>query len=237
MFTRLAPRAVGQPGRGRGAGGAGRVPAAGDLAAGPRVRPAPGLDAGRPGRRDPGEPADPDRGDTTASPPRSRCPTGTWTPPGSGSSACWACTRAAPPTRYAAAALAGTSAGRGRRAAGRRCTAEGLLTETGHRRYGMHDLIRRYARDRAAADPRHRAPSRRWSGCWTTTSTPPPAPRPAWPARPGPALAARAPAGLPAAPDLADDAQALAWAAPSAPACSPASTTPPPPASTPGWSP
>jgi tetratricopeptide (TPR) repeat protein len=30
---------------------------------------------------------------------------------------------------------------------------EGLLTETGYRRYGMHDLIRRYARDRAAADP------------------------------------------------------------------------------------
>jgi tetratricopeptide (TPR) repeat protein/transcriptional regulator with XRE-family HTH domain len=30
---------------------------------------------------------------------------------------------------------------------------EGLLTEVGHRRYGMHDLIRRYARDRAQADP------------------------------------------------------------------------------------
>jgi len=30
---------------------------------------------------------------------------------------------------------------------------EGLLTETGHRRYGMHDLIRRYAQDLAAADP------------------------------------------------------------------------------------
>ena len=30
---------------------------------------------------------------------------------------------------------------------------EGLLTEASHRRYGMHDLIRRYARDRAAADP------------------------------------------------------------------------------------
>jgi tetratricopeptide (TPR) repeat protein len=30
---------------------------------------------------------------------------------------------------------------------------EGLLTETGYRRYGMHDLIRRYARDLAASDP------------------------------------------------------------------------------------
>jgi tetratricopeptide (TPR) repeat protein/transcriptional regulator with XRE-family HTH domain len=30
---------------------------------------------------------------------------------------------------------------------------EGLLTETGYRRYGQHDLIRRYARDRAAGDP------------------------------------------------------------------------------------
>ncbi len=31
--------------------------------------------------------------------------------------------------------------------------AERLLTETGHRRYGMHDLLRRYARDHAAAHP------------------------------------------------------------------------------------
>jgi DNA-binding SARP family transcriptional activator/DNA-binding XRE family transcriptional regulator len=30
---------------------------------------------------------------------------------------------------------------------------EGLLAETGHRRYGMHDLVRRYAWDLAAADP------------------------------------------------------------------------------------
>jgi tetratricopeptide (TPR) repeat protein len=53
---------------------------------------------------------------------------------------------------YAAAALAGT----GLREAARYLDAlhgEGLLTEAGYRRYGMHDLIRRYARDHAAADP------------------------------------------------------------------------------------
>ncbi len=54
---------------------------------------------------------------------------------------------------YAAAALAGSSL----QDAGRQLDAlhsEGLLTEAGHRRYGMHDLIRRYARDLAATiDP------------------------------------------------------------------------------------
>ncbi len=53
---------------------------------------------------------------------------------------------------YAAAALAGTSL----RESARLLDAlhgEGLLTEAGHRRYGMHDLIRSYARDLAAADP------------------------------------------------------------------------------------
>ena len=53
---------------------------------------------------------------------------------------------------YAAAALAGISL---REAAGQldALHGEGLLTETGHRRYGMHDLIRSYARDLAATDP------------------------------------------------------------------------------------
>ena len=53
---------------------------------------------------------------------------------------------------YAAAALAGTSV---EEAAGLLdgLHGEGLLTETGYRRYGMHDLLRRYARDLAAADP------------------------------------------------------------------------------------
>jgi hypothetical protein len=32
-------------------------------------------------------------------------------------------------------------------------TGEGLVTEAGHRRYGMHDLLRRYARDHTAAHP------------------------------------------------------------------------------------
>jgi tetratricopeptide (TPR) repeat protein/transcriptional regulator with XRE-family HTH domain len=52
---------------------------------------------------------------------------------------------------YAAAALADVSL----REAGTHLDAlhgECLLTEPGYRRYGMHDLIRRYAQDRAAAD-------------------------------------------------------------------------------------
>jgi len=52
---------------------------------------------------------------------------------------------------YAAAALAGTSL----REAARYLDVlhgEGLLTEAGYHRYGMHDLIRLYVRDRAAAD-------------------------------------------------------------------------------------
>ncbi len=52
----------------------------------------------------------------------------------------------------AAAALAGTSPAE----AARHLDVlyrEGLLTEVSYRRYGMHDLIRRYAREHAAADP------------------------------------------------------------------------------------
>ena len=53
---------------------------------------------------------------------------------------------------YAAAALADVSL---QEAAGHldALHGEGLLTETGHRRYGMHDLIRSYVRDLAATDP------------------------------------------------------------------------------------
>ncbi len=52
---------------------------------------------------------------------------------------------------YAAAAFAGVSVDE---AAGHleALYGEGLLTETGYRRYGMHDLIRRYARGLAAAE-------------------------------------------------------------------------------------
>jgi tetratricopeptide (TPR) repeat protein len=53
---------------------------------------------------------------------------------------------------YAAAALAGTSPAEAASLLDR-LYGEGLLTEAGRRRYGMHDLLRRYARDRAAADP------------------------------------------------------------------------------------
>ena len=63
-----------------------------------------------------------------------------------------ACTQGGTTDGYAAAALAATSV---REATGLLdgLHGEGLLTETGHRRYGMHDLLRRYARDRAATLP------------------------------------------------------------------------------------
>jgi DNA-binding SARP family transcriptional activator/tetratricopeptide (TPR) repeat protein len=51
---------------------------------------------------------------------------------------------------YAAAALAGIPLGEAASLLDG-LHGEGLLTETGYRRYGMHDLIRRYAADRAAA--------------------------------------------------------------------------------------
>src|SRR5215472_13506474 len=50
---------------------------------------------------------------------------------------------------YAAAALTATSVAEATRLLDG-LHGEGLLTETGHRRYGMHDLLRRYARDHAA---------------------------------------------------------------------------------------
>jgi tetratricopeptide (TPR) repeat protein/transcriptional regulator with XRE-family HTH domain len=109
---------------------------------------------------------------------------------------------------YAAAALAATSV---REAAGLLdgLHGEGLLTETAHRRYGMHDLLRRYARDHAAGLPGSERAVERLLDYYQYTAARADA-RLARQTRPGPAPAASA--GLAAAPDLDDDSQALAWA-------------------------
>ena len=109
---------------------------------------------------------------------------------------------------YAAAALAATSV---REAAGLLdgLHGEGLLTETSHRRYGMHDLLRRYARDHAVGLPGSEQAVERLLDYYQYIAARADA-RMARQTRPGPASAA--PAGLPAAPDLDDDSQALAWA-------------------------
>jgi DNA-binding SARP family transcriptional activator len=88
---------------------------------------------------------------------------------------------------------------------------EGLLTETGYRRYGMHDLVRRYAADRAADGPpagREAALGRVLDYYQHTADR-----AEALLARHdriGPAPALAAPPS--AAPDLPDGAAALAWA-------------------------
>ena len=115
---------------------------------------------------------------------------------------------------------------------------EGLLTETGYRRYGMHDLIRRYARDLAAADPaadRDQALGRLLDYYQHTAALAEARlARQARSSRPGPARPAAAGGG----PRPGRTARRR-WPGrgPSAPTCSPASTTPPAPASTPGSSP
>jgi tetratricopeptide (TPR) repeat protein/DNA-binding SARP family transcriptional activator len=111
---------------------------------------------------------------------------------------------------YAAAALASTSL---REAAAQldALHGEGLLTEVGHRRYGMHDLIRRYGQDLAAADPgsgREQALGRllgyyQHAAALAETLL-------ARQARTSPSLALQAPPA--ALPSLADSTQALAWA-------------------------
>jgi tetratricopeptide (TPR) repeat protein len=107
---------------------------------------------------------------------------------------------------YAAAALAGTSLDE---AAGllNGLHGEGLLAETGHRRYGMHDLLRRYARDHATVttDDSQQALDRLLDYYQHTAARADD--RLARQTRPGPP-----PTRSEAAPDLNDDSQALAWA-------------------------
>jgi tetratricopeptide (TPR) repeat protein/transcriptional regulator with XRE-family HTH domain len=109
---------------------------------------------------------------------------------------------------YAAAALAATGV---REAAGLLdgLHREGLLTETGRRRYGMHDLLRRYARDHAAGLPGSEQALARLLDYYQRVGARADA-RLARQTRPGRSLAASA--EMPAAPDLDDDGQALAWA-------------------------
>jgi DNA-binding SARP family transcriptional activator len=86
---------------------------------------------------------------------------------------------------------------------------EGLVTEPGYRRYGMHDLLRRYARSRAAANPdddREQALDRLFDYYQRTAIRA--QARLAHQTRPG----ATGPGALLAAPALDDAGQALAWA-------------------------
>jgi tetratricopeptide (TPR) repeat protein len=112
---------------------------------------------------------------------------------------------------YAAAALAGTTLTEATRLLDG-LHGEGLLTETGHRRYGMHDLLRRYARDHAAALPAGtsgRAVGRLLDYYQHTAAR-----ADAWLARQThPGHPPAPPSGEPpAAPDLEDGDKALAWA-------------------------
>jgi ubiquinone biosynthesis protein len=72
------------------------------------------------------------------------------------------------------------------------------------------------------------------AGGWTTTSTPPRAPRPSSPARPAPARPLRRPRPRPRFPAWPTASRRWPGPARSGPACSPAWITPPPPVSTPG---
>jgi tetratricopeptide (TPR) repeat protein/transcriptional regulator with XRE-family HTH domain len=109
---------------------------------------------------------------------------------------------------YAAAALAGTGLDEAS-ALLDGLHGEGLLIETGRRRYGLHDLLRRYARDHAADLPGSERAAERLLDYYQHTAAradalitmqPQPGPPPAALAEPL------------AVPDLDDDGQALAWA-------------------------
>ena len=109
---------------------------------------------------------------------------------------------------YAAGALAGVSPAE----AGGLLDAlhgEGLLTETGYRRYGMHDLLRRYARDHAAAGPGTSQALNRLLDYYQYTAAIA-QDRLARQTCPGTAPAVSG--ASPAAPVLEDAGQALAWA-------------------------
>lgn len=108
---------------------------------------------------------------------------------------------------YAAAALAGTSLDDAAVLLDA-LHREGLLTETARRRYGMHDLLRRYARDRAASLSGGEQAVERLLDYYQYTAARANA-LIAHDHRPG--LLPAIPAELPAAPDLQDTGQALAW--------------------------
>jgi len=110
--------------------------------------------------------------------------------------------------RYAAAALAGVGPDEASRLLDS-LHGEGLLTETGHRRYGMHDLLRRYARDHAAADPGGEQALSRLLDYYQHTAALAQE-RLARQARPGPQPAA--PGALATGPALENAGHALAWA-------------------------
>jgi tetratricopeptide (TPR) repeat protein len=111
---------------------------------------------------------------------------------------------------WAAAALAGTSVREGA-ALLDGLHGEGLLTETGHRRYGMHDLLRRYARDHAAAESAgDSGPALERLLDYYTRAAARAEARLARQVRPG--LPPAAPAGRSEIPDLDDDSEAVAWA-------------------------
>jgi tetratricopeptide (TPR) repeat protein len=111
---------------------------------------------------------------------------------------------------FAAAALAGTSVSESCRLLDG-LHGEGLVTETGYRRYGMHDLLRRYARDHAAALPPADAGAAldRLLDYYARAAARADALL-ARQTRPG--HPAAVPAGLPALPELDGEDQALAWA-------------------------
>ncbi len=112
---------------------------------------------------------------------------------------------------YAAAALAGIPLQEARGLLDA-LHGEGLLTEVGYRRYGMHDLIRRYAQNRATADPaadRDQALERLLDYYQHTAAITEALLARQSRTRPAPAAPAAPPIALP---DLPDRERALAWA-------------------------